>query len=132
MSNLNVIRMKSFGKRIRPHVTTEIDRAAAAEREGDFERAFSCLERAHVLGQASTREHVRVHWLMFVWGLKRHDAREVFGQVVRLIGAATKTAVGLVPAGNTGGSNISPVKRLPIPAELEDIIKTSKAKQRGV
>jgi len=38
----------------------------------------------------------------------------VFGQVVRLVGAFTKTAIGLVPIGNTGGANISPFKSLPV------------------
>jgi hypothetical protein len=131
MLNFKAISICGFGKRIRPHVTAEIDKAVVAERRGEFDRAFSCLERAHVLGQASTREHVRVHWRMFVWGLKRHDAREVFGQVVRLVGAATKTALGLVPAGNTGGANISPVKRLPIPTELAEIIAAAKGRQRN-
>jgi hypothetical protein len=30
----------------------------------------------------------------------------VLGQVVRIFGAGTKTAVGLVPAGNTGGATL--------------------------
>jgi hypothetical protein len=62
---------------------------------------------------------------MFAWGIKRRDAREVLGQVVRLIGAPTKTAIGLVPSGNTGGSNISPVQRVPIPADLAAIKRRS-------
>ncbi|WP_019142961.1 DUF3703 domain-containing protein [Noviherbaspirillum massiliense] len=118
--------MSTFGKRIRPHVTAEISRADRAEREGYAGRAFLHLERAHVLGQASTREHVRVHWRMLVWGWRRRDMREVAGQLLRLVGAATKTAIGFIPSGNTGGANISPVKRLPVPADLVAIIQAAK------
>ena len=49
-------------------------------------------------------------------------SREVAGQLFRLVGAATKTPLGLVPEGNTGGSNVSPFRRLPIAAELQAII----------
>ncbi|MCT8328883.1 DUF3703 domain-containing protein [Albidovulum sediminis] len=64
---------------------------------------------------------VRVHWHMLRWGLRQRDAKEVAGQVLRIAGAATKTAVGLVPIGNTGGANVSPLKPMPVP---EDLAKT--------
>ncbi len=114
--------MSSFSKLIQPHVETELLAAAATEFSGNHQRAFSHLERAHVLGQSSTFHHVRVHWRMFCWGWRQHDARECIGQLMRIVGAATKTAVGFVPSGNTGGSNISPFKVLPIPADLGRII----------
>ncbi|WP_288389267.1 DUF3703 domain-containing protein, partial [uncultured Alteromonas sp.] len=41
---------------------------------------------------------------------------------IRIVGAATKTAIGLVPKGNTGGTDISPFKRLPISAENQAIL----------
>lgn len=110
--------MNTFGKRIRPQVEAELTAAQAAQAQGQSALAFSHLERAHVLGQASTREHVRVHWRMFLWGLRQRDAREWAGQLLRIAGAATKTAFGLVPEGNTGGANVSPFKRLPIAPEL--------------
>ncbi|MCW8195796.1 DUF3703 domain-containing protein [Proteobacteria bacterium 005FR1] len=118
--------MDSFTKRIRPHVNAEAELARQAQQRGDFSVAFHHLERAHVLGQLSTREHVRVHWLMLLWGAKRGNIREVLGQVLRIIGAATKTAFGLVPSGNTGGANISPFKPLPVPADLAEIIASAR------
>jgi hypothetical protein len=108
----------SFADNIRPFVDAEL-RAARA----DAANEFAHLERAHVLGQASTREHVRVHWRMLLWALRHRDARESFGQVYRLVGAATKTFIGLVPTGNTGGANVSPVKPMPIDPELAAIIQ---------
>ena len=46
---------------------------------------------------------------MLLSGIETRDAKEVFGQVIRIIGAAALTAVKGVPAGNTGGSDVSPV-----------------------
>lgn len=122
--------MNRFSENIRPHVDAEIERAAAATREGDAGRAFTHLERAHVLGQASTREHVRVHWLMLLWGIRQRSIREIAGQVFRIVGAATKTAIGLVPSGNTGGANVSPFRRLPVAPELAAIISDASAGRR--
>jgi hypothetical protein len=120
-------RMNEFTRRIRPHVQSELRAAAEAEQQGDAASAFAHLERAHVLGQASTVEHVRVHWHMLAWGWKHRKLREWIGQCLRIAGAATKTAVGLVPHGNTGGANISPFKRLPIPADLAARIAAARA-----
>ena len=112
-----------FARRIRPHVDTELAHAAAAS---GTHVGFVHLERAHVLGQASTREHVRVHWHMLRWGWHRRDAREVLGQLLRIVGAASKTAFGLVPAGNTGGANVSAFRRMPVPADLEAILREAR------
>ncbi len=120
--------MVNFGTRIRPHVTRELEQATAAERDGRPSRAFEHLEKAHVLGQASTREHVRVHWAMLRFGARQRQLREVAGQVLRLVGASTKTGLGLVPPGNTGGSNINAFRRLPIPEDLQRVIDAAHGK----
>jgi hypothetical protein len=112
------MRIGHFSRNIRPHVEAEL-RAAGL----DAANEFAHLERAHVLGQASTREHVCVHWRMLLWAWRHRDAREFFGQVYRLTGAATKTFIGLVPTGNTGGANVSPFKPMPIDPELDAIIR---------
>lgn len=119
--------MNPFHRNIRPHVQAALDAAQAAEASGHAGEAFSHLERAHVLGQAATAEHVRVHWQMFRWGLRQRDLRECLGQVVRIVGAATKTAFGLVPHGNTGGANVSPVRPMPVPADLAALIRAARA-----
>ena len=73
-----------FARRIRPLVQHELDIAACHEARGDFRAAFVHLERAHVLGQASTVEHVRVHWAMLHWALRQRAAAEAAGQAWRL------------------------------------------------
>jgi hypothetical protein len=109
----------SFARNIRPFVDAELQTASVLSAQGQSQRAFVHLERAHVLGQASTAHHVRVHWCMFLWGLQQRSVKECFGQLLRIAGAATKTVFGLVPHGNTGGSNVSPFKPMPLTPELE-------------
>jgi hypothetical protein len=116
-----------FHRKIRPHVARELDAAREAQAQGDPQAAFRRLERAHVLGQASTVEHVRVHWRMFVWGVRQRSLRECLGQLFRIAGAASKTALGWVPHGNTGGSNVSPFKPMPVPAALEAVIREARS-----
>jgi len=118
--------MSLFAKLIQPYVETELLAAVSTEFAGKHQRAFLHLERAHVLGQSSTFHHVRVHWRMFCWGWRQRDARECAGQMIRIVGAATKTAISFAPSGNTGGSNISPFKVLPIPPDLSQIIETTR------
>lgn len=115
--------MDTFGKRIRPAVDAELHNAMLLNTEGRSHDGFRHLERAHVLGQASTAQHVRVHVHMLVWGWKQRSTREVLGQLLRIVGAATKTAVGWIPAGNTGGSNVSPFKPMPIPQDLAKVLE---------
>ena len=115
--------MPSYAECIRPYVDAEFVAASRAEADGNFPQSFRHLERAHVLAQPSTIQHVRVHWRMLRWGWRRRESREVVGQLTRIVGAATKTAFGMVPTGNTGGANVSPVKPMPVPEDLAAIIQ---------
>ena len=92
-----------FSEYIKPYVQEELAKAGARRAQGDAKSAFVHLENAHVLGQASTKWHTIAHWNMLKWGVKNRDGRETVGQILRIIGALTKTALGLVPIGNTGG-----------------------------
>lgn len=119
--------MSKFSKNIAPQVQLEIALAKELEVRGNYLKSFHHLENAHVLGQASTWWHVKVHFLMLLWGIRQRDLKECIGQVVRIIGAATKTAFGLVPMGNTGGSNISPFQKLPVKPEHQAAILKAKS-----
>ena len=114
--------MSSFPQRIRPFIQAEIDAARHARALHDASGEFACLERAHVLSQADTLQHVRVHAAMLAWGIRQRSAREVIGQLLRIVGAATKTFIGLVPHGNTGGTNVSAFRRMPIAPDLQRLI----------
>lgn len=121
--------MSEFGRRIRPYVEREILAAYHAEAEGKSEVAFSHLERAHILGQTSTVEHVRVHWHMFLWSIRQSDVRECLGQLLRIVGASIGTVLGLVPQGNTGGTNVNPFKSIPIPPDLAALIEKARTSE---
>ena len=116
-----------YYKNIKPYVVQELADAKNAKISGHPAAEFKHLENAHVLGQASTILHTKVHVLMFFWAVRQVNIKECLGQVLRIIGALTKTAIGFIPSGNTGGSNVSPLKVLPISPELNAII--AKAKQ---
>jgi hypothetical protein len=125
--------MKSYYERLKPHWDLEVAAATRAESSGDPHLAFGHLERAHILGQKLTWLHTQTHILMMRWGWRQSSSREVTGQLFRIFGAATKTAFGLVPAGNTGGSNVSPFRRMPVPRDLQTLMSAARsADQRAV
>lgn len=117
--------MSSFTNRIRPSVDLELAAAKAAESAGRASEAFAHLERAHVLGQASTLHHVRAHVHMLRWAFSHRKPRELVGQLLRIVGAATKTAF-WIPVGNTGGANVSPFRPMPVPTDLERQISAAR------
>ena len=104
------------------HIKVEISKADLLIKRGDFDVAFGHLERAHVLGQSRTFDHTRIHWRMFKLGLRMHSIREVWGQFLRIIGASTKTPLGIYPKGNTGGANVWFFRPMPIAEDLQQII----------
>jgi hypothetical protein len=121
--------LSQFTKNITPHVNEELLRANKAKTLGLIALEFQHLENAHVLGQESTYLHVKVHCLMLLWGIRNNDVKESVGQCLRVIGAATKTAFGLVPTGNTGGANVSPFKVLAIKPAHQKLIHGAKKSQ---
>lgn len=56
---------------------TELERGYSSRARGEPAAAFQCFERAHILGQRSTRLHVRAHLAMLKVGWLRRDKREV-------------------------------------------------------
>ena len=72
--------------------------------------------------QAFVMPHARAHWLMLKVEVGRGRPIAAFGQAVRIVLGALGSAIGSVPVGNTGGSDVSMFKRMPIAPELQDII----------
>ncbi len=102
--------------------SAEIGAARARMAAGELETALAHLERAHVIGQRQVWPHVLSHWLMLRVELRRGRMAAVFGQCLRIVLGALGSALGVVPTGNTGGSDIGMFKRLPVPAELQAAI----------
>ena len=88
----------------------------------NLEKAFSHLERAHILGQSFTFPHARAHWWMLKVGWKRQAPTEITGQVARILGALIFSRI-WVPVGNTGGAHMPPFTSMPIPEEFKALLK---------
>ena len=116
-----------FYKNIKPYVDQELICAKQARKKSNTVAEFKHLENAHVLGQTSTVLHTKVHMLMLFWAVRQTNIKECLGQILRIIGAATKTAIGFVPYGNTGGTNVHPFKVLPVSSALATIINKAKS-----
>jgi hypothetical protein len=100
----------------------QIARAKELIARGELEAGFAHLERAHVIGQAFVAPHARSHWLMLKVEFRRRRGAAALGQGVRIVLGVLGSAVGVVPVGNTGGSDVSMFKRMPIEPELQNII----------
>lgn len=97
----------------------EIGAAREALARGDRDAAFARLERAHILGQLRFADHVVVHLWMLRVAVARRDPREMRGQVLRLVATVPGHLFGWLPIGNTGGANVSALRPMPIPADLQ-------------
>ena len=103
-------------------IEDEIVNAREASGRGDYAHAFHHLERAHILSQRRTARHVQVHWLMLKHGIVTRSAREIFGQLARIIAAALFSRI-WVPPGNTGGANVSAMRPMPVPDDLRHLLE---------
>ena len=104
-----------------------LERTAArvARNANDIQVEWGHLERAHILSQPMAWNHVRTHAAMLRYGLRRHDRREVVGQLLRLLVAGPGTLTGRYPIGNTGGSNVRATAIMPIPDDLRPILEAA-------
>ena len=123
--------MRNARRRLRPHVSAELEAAASARRAGDVAEAWRRLERAHILSQPSAWLHTRVHWAMLVLAVRRFDVRELAGQLMRLAVAGLGSAVGRYPRGNTGRARVSISEPMPIADDLAAILASVDRNRRA-
>jgi hypothetical protein len=89
---------------------------------GELQAGFSHLERAHIIGQAFIAPHVISHWSMLGVELRRGRPGAVIGQVARMVLGMFGSAIGVVPVGNSGGTDVSMFKRMAIAPELQKLM----------
>lgn len=89
----------------------------------DPDMAWAALTRAHILSQRWAGPHLRCHAAMLTRALRERHAKEVVGQVIRLIVAAPGSWTGRVPIGNTGRSDVPLMKPMPIPDDLAALLQ---------
>lgn len=119
----------SIPQTLKPYYASELSKYQSEYTSGNLKSAWNHLERAHIIGQRYPYAHTFVHWKMFQFGLKIKSAKEIFGQIPRLMFGGVKSFVGIVPVGNSGGANVPPLKPFPLEKELEDIFKKAGIKQ---
>ena len=93
-----------------------------------YQQSWRHLERAHILGQPYPAAHTAVHWKMLCFGIAIKSVKEIVGQIPRLLVGGLKSFVGKIPVGNTGGTNVPPLKPMEIPEDLAIIINTKPTK----
>ena len=118
----------SFYTNITPHIRKELAAYKEHMNAQRHDMAFQHLENAHVLGQSSTRWHTIIHIKMASFALQTKNPGELLGQLVRIVGAATKTALGMVPTGNTGGTSMGIMTTRPLTPEHARIIAQARQK----
>lgn len=108
-------------ERLRAALRHELDHAQTRQRAGEFDAAFAHLERAHVLSQRHALAHAGVHLRMWRLGWRRRHAREILGQPPRIF-AALLFSPFWVPIGNTGGTNVSAFRPMPLAPDLQALL----------
>ena len=106
---------------LKPSYLAELEAARRAEGAGDFQTAFTHLERAHILSQKYALAHAATHLRMLRLGWRTRDVREVLGQLTRTIAALVFSRI-WVPVGNTGRANVSAFAPMPVPEDLAEIL----------
>ena len=110
-------------KTLVPFFEKELTNAQNNLAGNDLTNAWRHCERAHIIGQRYPYKHTLVHWKMLEFGIKIKNGKEIFGQIPRLIFGGVKSFVGRIPAGNTGGANLPPLRSMEIPEDLKKIIQ---------
>jgi len=102
----------------------ELSEAIRLYKLNELTASFYHLERAHILGQSYIIPHTKSHWWMLKIGIKKRHIKDVFGQVTRMIASVLFSRI-WVPLGNTGGTNVNPMKPMLIPDDLKKILSES-------
>jgi hypothetical protein len=109
--------------RLKPFFYDEVQGCKKALQQKQFPKAWHHLERAHVIGQSYPFEHSYTHWKMLLFGIRVKNAKEIIGQLPRLLVGGVKSFVGEIPLRNTGGANVPPLRSMPIDEDIRNIFK---------
>jgi hypothetical protein len=108
---------------VRENFAAEISKAQTAIEAGNFEMAWTALQRAHILGQAYPWFHVSAHWEMLKLAWRQRDVKEIAGQFVPTVCAAPLTLLfGRKRSLRAGKANVDDSQRMPIPEDLLQIL----------
>ena len=106
---------------LKPFYNKELESYSEHFVNSNLQNAWHHLERAHIIGQQYPYQHIYVHFKMLKFGIKIKSAKEIIGQIPRLLVGGIKSFVGKIPVGNPGGANVPPLKSFPIEQEIQEI-----------
>jgi hypothetical protein len=112
---------KQMNKIVKAAFMEEMQKAKEYYDQSDWENSFKRLERAHVLGQRNAISHSVSHWWMMKLALKQKNAKEIVGQIPRLLFGGLASLLGKVPIGNTGGANLGIMQPMIVPKDIQEI-----------
>ena len=78
------------------HYRHELEKYEKELLNGNLQKSWRQLERAHIIGQGWFKQHTYVHWLMLRFGIKIKNRREILGQIPRLLLGGVKSFVGKI------------------------------------
>lgn len=107
---------------LQPFYNEELKLANQFYKNNKLQQAWHHYERAHILGQKYPLQHMYTHWKMLQFGIRIKSAKEVLGQLKRLVFGGIFSFVGKVPIGNTGGANVPALQPMEIPKDLQEIL----------
>lgn len=110
----------------RPEIFSSLRSQYAATPVAELSKRWLLLEAAHVVGQTRLGPHLQTHLLMF--GQARHDRdwHEAAGQLFRFVIAPLGHVLGRLPIGNSGRSDISAFRPMPVRDDIAEIIAQAK------
>ena len=103
-----------------------------ATHHDELSKRWLLLESAHVVGQMRFLPHLRVHALMLHFAWRTRDWSEVVGQVMRLLLVPLGHAMGRLPIGNPGRSNISAFQAMPVRPDIAHAIASAREETQGI
>lgn len=106
----------------RPEIFSLLLCQFAATPVAELSKRWLLLEAAHVVGQTRLGPHLRTHLLMLDLALRDRDWHEAVGQLFRLAIAPLGHALGRLPIGNSGRSDISAFRPMPVRDDIAEMI----------
>lgn len=90
----------------------------------DWDAAWRHLERAHIIAQPSFWLHLSSHMDMLKFAWFRRDIRELSGQLFRIALVPLGALTGRLPAGNTGRARVSAFAPMPMPEDMQPLLRS--------
>jgi hypothetical protein len=112
---------------INPHISIFIESELKLYNEAieikNFTKAFSHLERIHVISQSHPREHTMTHFRMLRFAVLTFSPLEILIQTLYSAVSYIATVLKLYPDGNTGGASAITKGKMEIPEDIQLILK---------